>query len=1131
MEKLFFTCHTACARTFTVFLILLGLQSFFANKMKAQDLNETSVVLTKSEYKFSELFKEIEQQTPFRFTYFEDEISTDSRYNTSEKEPGLKQLLDDISRKTNLDFYPKGKIITVSRAKPGKTANTNAAVQRIISGTVTDAEQIPLPGVSVVLKGTQKGTAADFDGKFQIQAAAGDVLIFSYIGYLTREVTVGENSILNVRLQTDTNELNEVVVVGYGTQKKADLTGAISSVDVESFENIPTPRVDQMLQGRAAGVEVKSINGSPGAGTTIRIRGSRSINASNEPLYVIDGIVGAGDLNTINPADIESIDILKDASAAAIYGSRASNGVVIITTKNGKPGKDRFHFSATYGISELTRSVDMMTTEEYIPFINEAYEDRTGEVLYPDPDSVLERVGPGGTDWIDEIIQTGTYANYDMAVSGGNEDFTYRFSGNIVDQKGIAIKSTYRRYQSRLNMTKKFSSRLKMGVNINASRYYREPGSNINFGSNSGWSSSMITLPPTMPVYNEDGTFNSYNPVRYTGGGHVNTAVAAAHLNDAKTTYNNLLGSVYGEFEILKGLKLKSSFGTRLANSRYNFYRPSYAPANVANDREFGDALSDIYHRYYVLNENTLTFDRSFGNHHLNILGGFTFQRRIDERVYVRGGGLTNDIVKWNDFESIPQDQRNTVSHYNENAQTSFIGRIGYDFNKKYYVTFTSRYDGASNFSANKKWGYFPSLGIRWRASKEEFYKNSGIADVLTDLSFRASYGISGNQGISNYRSLATLSADETSYIFGDEPVFGYTQGRLANDNLSWETSRQLNIGADIQLLKGRFNLSANYYRTTTDDLLLTVQMPRQTGYGSRLKNLGETLSKGLEFELDGTIIRGNDFSWNAVVNIATNEQEVVDIGALGRVALDDNGYGATTNFLEVGVPIGANFGVEYMGTWKNQEEIDAELAKPEEERTLVSTSNFYQPGKPKYKDHNGDGELNSDDYHYLGTPNPKLYGGIGNTLRYKNLTLDFFLQFAEGNTMWNYIEFFVGTGTYLTNQMKYMKDRWTPENPDSDIPGVNSRDNIPSTRFLHDASFLRLKSLSLSYDLSPLVFPGKDKRLSVYLSGTNLFLITRYNGFDPEVNTGGTSSTVRARDNGAYPNSSTFTMGFNLEL
>ena len=1000
-------------------------------------------------------------------------------------------------------------------------------------------ERLPGVTVSLTIDGSPSNSLlTNGNGEFSfksLQAGASYTLTASHINYeqkvLKGIVSADLNHSLSVELTPLQNSMEDVVVIGYGEVKKKDLTGAVSRVSGDDFKNIPVQRVDQMLQGRMPGVQVTSVDGSPGAGTTIRIRGSRSINASNEPLYVIDGIIDAGDLSTVNPEDIESIDVLKDASAAAIYGSRGSNGVIIITTKQGKAGRDRFNFSVNYGQSKIARYVDMMKAPDFIDFVNEAYTNSGQPEPYPNKDSILAIVGPEGTDWQKEVMQTGRFASYNISASGGTDKMTYRLSGNIIDQKGIALNSGYKRYQAKLNLNKKFTDHLKMGLNLNIARYKRTAGANIDFGTTGGWNKSPLTLPPTMLPREADGTPTSFNPTAYFGGSVVNTALAQAEMITDYTTYNDLLGNVFLQYDFLKDFSFKSSLGVHLANSTRNRYMPSYLPTNIASNTQYGNALSTFGFQNYLLNENTLTYNKQMGKHSLNVLAGFTYQNNVSTAASVSGGGLTNDIVEWNDFASIPQDQRTISSNYNENKQVAVLGRIQYNYASKYYLTFTNRYDGASNFAEDKKSAYFPSFAVKWRLANEDFLKNAFSGKVLSDMSVRFSYGLSGNQGIANYQSLASVATDANSYSFGGVPALGYVQGNIANNMLTWETSAQLNTGIDIELFKGRLSFTSNYYNTRTKDLLLTVQLPTQTGYATRLINLGKTMSRGFEFGLSGDVIRNKDFQWKTSLSISTNKQEVLDLGPLVMVELDKTGYGASTNFMEVGVPLGANFGLQYAGVWHNEDEIDAELAKPEDQRTFVSIASFYKPGKQKYYDYNHDGVLNIDDYHYLGTPNPPLYGGLGNTLTYKKLSVDFFLEFQNGSTMWNYMQYFTGVGLYLTNQMAYMKDRWTVDNPNSDIPAVNSRDNIPSTYFLQNSSFLRLKSATVSYDISSLVFKNSQNKLDLFVSGTNLFLITKYNGYDPEVNTGGTSSTIRSKDNGAYPSSRTITLGANLNF
>ncbi|MEN0052669.1 MAG: TonB-dependent receptor [Mucilaginibacter sp.] len=1106
------------------------------------------ITLSKNNARLVSIIKDIQAQSEYDFVYSSRLIKNAHNVNVTVNNASLKDVLDLCFKDQPFTYVIENKTIIIKAIELAQP-DVNKAIADI-TGKVTDDNGKPLPGATVKIKGSTNVVACDLNGNFLIKGvSSSDVLLVSFTGYVTQEIALGKtNSLLVIALKEEQKALSEVVVVGYGSVQKKDLTGAVSTVLAKDLDNMPVTRVDQMLQGRAAGVDVKSSNGAPGSGTSIRIRGSRSISASNEPLYVIDGLIGVADLNTINPSDIESIDILKDASATAIYGSRAANGVILVTTKKGQANKDATNFNVIYGVQQLPHTLDLMNARQFAEFINESRIDENRAPVYPDVNAAVAKVGEAGTNWTDATTRPAGYQSYNLSTSGGTKGLTYFISGNVIDQDGIINATGYKRYQGRVNLNKTFNDKLNMGLTLNASHYVVTTG-NVNYGANSGWVGSMITLPPTMPLRKADGSYESYNPIWYSGG-DIDTPPVVAEKTENYNTVNNLQSNLFLEYQVIKGLKVRSSFGTSISSNRSNYFQPSDMPSKIATKTETANASSSTGTSVYVLNENTVTYDRSFGDHHLNALAGFTYENTTSNSMSISATGLTDDILKYNYFDATPQANRVTRSGSDANTRLSYLGRINYDYKSRYYLTLTGRSDGASNFAADHKWGFFPSFGTKWRVSEEPFFKSIKADNLINNMAFRFSYGLSGNQGIKNYQSLAALSTVTTvpanglnvgtGYIFGGTPVLGYTQSLLANPDLTWETSSQMDVGTDLELFNGRLSVDANYYKTKTKNLLLNVQIPTQTGFGSRLINLGKTESQGFEFLVSGDVIRSRNFKWTSTLTVSTNQQKILDIGPLVKVSLDNNGYGANTNYLEVGVPIGANYGVDYKGVWHNQAEIDAELAKPAGQRTLVSASGFYKPGKPRYGDVNHDGVLNVDDYHYLGTPNPKLFGGFGNTLAYKNLSLDFFFEYASGSTMYNDIEFFMGSGAEYTNQFAYMTNRWTPTNTSSDIPGVNSRDNVPNSRFLHDASFIRLKSLQLSYNLAKFM-PKTFKKFEVFFSGTNLLLFTKYNGFDPEVNKGaetrgdesdgGTSSTIRAKDDGVYPNARTYALGINVSF
>lgn len=1088
------------------------------------------LTLKKQNANLANVFKDIQRQSDYDFVYPSRLLKKATNVNLDLVNVSLDEVLKQCFKDQPFTYVIEDKTIIIKELSESVVPIPFKRFLINVKGKVIDQNGQILVGASIRLKGGTLTSISDSEGNFELKnVKENDVIIISYTGFITQEQNIGSGDrFLTIRLLEDPKSLATVeIMVGYGSVQKRDLTGSVSRVTANDIKNIPITRVDQMLQGRAAGVDVKSTNGTPGAGTTIRIRGSRSINASNEPLYVIDGLIDAINLNTINPQDIASIEILKDASATAIYGARAANGVVLVTTKKGEAGRDNVTFNVIAGIQNLPRTLDLMSAREFATFINEARKELNKPIPYPDVEAAIALVGEEGTNWTKAVTRPAGYQTYNLSTSGGSKGLTYFISGNVVDQDGIVVNTDFKKFQGRANINKRFSDRVNMGLVLNASRYRIERG-NLNFGSNSNWPSNMITLPSTIPLYKADGvTFENYNPVNNNGAiTDVVTYVAALQRNN--NTVNDLQANAFLELEILKGLKVKSSFGTSLSTNKEVFTNPSQMPSKIATNNQTASASSTTGNSIYLLNENILTYDRRINDHHFNLLTGVTYERRNNNSMFISVTGLTDDIMLQNNFAAAAQANRTVSSNAASNTKIAYLGRANYDYKGKYYFTLTGRFDGASNFAKNHKWGFFPSTGLKWRVSEENFFRDNA-PKIINNLAIRFSYGLSGNQGIGNYQSLAQMSSNSASYVFGGTQVLGFTQTLLPNNDLTWETSAQMDIGTEMEFFKGRLALDANYYKMNTRDLLLQVAIPQQTGYQTTLVNLGKTESSGLEVSLSGDVIRSKNFTWNSTFNLSTNQQTVLDIGPLVRLSLDNNGYGANTNYLEVGVPIGANFGVQYRGTWKSQAEIDAELAKPKGERSLVSASaSFYKPGKPRYEDTNRDGVLTQEDYRYLGTPNPKVFGGFGNRLTYKKFSFDMFWQYSAGNTMFNSIEFFMGSGSDLTNQFAYMADRWTPSNPTSDIVGVNSRDNVPSTRLLHDASLIRLKSAQFSYNLSG-TFPKLFKQCEVFATGTNLLLFTKYNGFDPEVNKEGTSSTVRAKDDGNYPYARTFALGINV--
>lgn len=1080
------------------------------------------ITLKSNNTPLEDIFKSIRKQSGYNIFYNADMLKATSPISINVTNAPVETVMRKCLEGTKLDFKIVDKNIIISN-KP-VTVEKLQSKDITITGKVTDDKSIALPGVSVKIKNTNSAVITNPNGDYTIKVPdENSTLVYSFLGFATQERTVAKNTVINISLKEQNQGLNEVVVVGYGEVNKRDLTGAVSSVSMNDIEKIPVPRVDQMLQGRIAGVDLVSTGGEPGAGTTVRIRGTRSINAENEPLYVIDGIIDAGDLNDINPSDIESIQVLKDASSTAIYGSRGANGVILITTKKGSPGKDIFRYNADMGYAELPRYLDMMNATEYAQLVNENYYAGNPNGTNP-PYPNAEQLGEG-TNWTKAVTRKAMYQNHTLSASGGNTGLRYYFSGNYADQQGIIKASGFERYQGRLNLDKTFSPKLKGGIKINYSATATD-NNKVDIGSNAGWYNSTLALPPVMGIYDAGGNFESWNPGWYAGG-VVNSPVALVE-NVKNITYRKVLwNNMFLEYEIIKNLKIKSSFSNTFSNSNVNQYQPSTLPR-----REFLEQGGYAYkytNRYNgILSETTLNYAKSWKNdHRLNLLGGWTVQKKTFESQTQNGSGYMLDELQENNMQGTTTSKTFVYSDLWNSTMLSALGRINYDYKRKYYLTLTARADGASNFSANHKWAFFPSAAFKWSLLEENWMKS--LKSVLSDASLRLSYGISGNQAIPPYGSLARLTASSNGYLLDGTIPVSYNPANIANDNLSWETSQQWNIGLDFKLANNKLSITLDAYNTITKNLLLNVQLPQQLGYTSRLVNLGETQNTGLEFLINSVNIQNlSGFKWNSYLTFSTNKNQVLDLGPMTRVTTEPN-YSAPQYYMyayEVGRPISGLYGVQYAGTWKSQQEINDLRGK------YVSIDSYYSPGRQRYIDANGDGVLSEADEIYLGQTDPKIYGGLGNTFTYKGFDLDIFVQYSWGAKMYNPLEFKQGTGYIGPNQFKYVVNRWNAvTNPNSDIPRVNSQDFVANDRFVHDASYLRLATLRLGYNFNKKNMPVKAlQNLSCYLTGSNLLLLTKYNGYDPDVSSN-SSSTVRRKDDGAYPKNRTVALSVSLKF
>jgi len=1010
--------------------------------------------------------------------------------------------------KTKLTLFKiKTKVFTVLFA----LVTLSSWSQQTVSGNVSD-EEGPLPGASVIVQGTTRGTTTDFDGNFTIEANAEDTLQVSYIGYEPQSVSVGNQTQLNIILKAG-NKLDEVVVIGYGTTKKSDLTGSVASVSSEEITQVPSARVDQVLQGRAAGVQVTQTSGAPGAGTAIRVRGGNSITGSNEPLWVIDGIVVGTNfnLNNINASDIKSIEILKDASSIAIYGSRGANGVVLVTTKNGLgvgTGKPEISVNVFTSMQMLPELPDLLSQEEQIAFTNESADFRNVSAPFPNDPSTYPN-----NDWIDLTTGPAPIYNADISLSGSSENVNYYNSINYFNQEGIVKSTGIEKFIFRSNLDLKLSDKVKAGFRINYSRIKNENGL-TSFGGN-----AFGTL-RTQPVFNDDGTFNGFDDVI---GAPFNNPLANFALNTNETFTNNLLATAYLEYRPAPGWFIRSTFSPEFNNTKRNRFNSSQSPGNLAiGVQDGGTASVRTLASTGWNNENTVQYTTDFGeNHSLTVLGGASFQKVETEITESEAAGITSDATGFNNLGNSDPIRAIVSSDYNGFQIASFFGRINYDYKDKYLLTLVGRSDGSSVFAPGNKYEFYPSIAGAWKISEEEFMQDQTL---FKDLKLRASWGRSGNQAIGPYRTLGVLTEANTTLNGSEVP--GLTLGRPANPNLQWETTTSLDIALEASMFNGRLFAEFNYYQKETNDLLLDVTIPRQTGFTSQLQNVGSLSNKGWELLLTSTNISKPDFSWNSSIALSSNDNEILDLG--GQEFIDvvvDPIIGSGNTRLIVGESVPVYTGLNYLGTWKSQEEIDA---SGRTDPQVVGGSHF--------EDINGDGIASTEDNVILGSPIPDLIFGIENSISYKNLDFSFFFQGTIGNEVYNLRmrNHYFNRGE--TVKFGDLRDRWTVNNPTSDIPraGADTVTNTPSnSEYVEDGSHLRLKTVRLAYNF-PTDKIGLDglKKATIYLSGANLLLFSKTRLIEPEASNFGRTglgNIAQGYLDANYPNPRVITLGVNV--
>ncbi|MDG1731268.1 MAG: TonB-dependent receptor [Algibacter sp.] len=983
-----------------------------------------------------------------------------------------------------------------------------ANAQQTINGTVVDDSGVGIPGANIIIKGTSQGSVTDFDGNFSISASSNDVLEISFLGYVTQTITVGNQTTINVTLAEDTAKLETVVVIGYGTAKKSDVTGAVSQVSAKSFEDQPLVRVENALQGRASGVTVAG-SGSPGKGIKVRIRGVNSITGNNDPLVVVDGVFG-GDLRTINPNNIASMEVLKDASALAIYGSRGSNGVILVTTKKGS-GKAKVVFDQFITVSNINKRIPTLSSAQFATLENEEFIANPVNDPADAPYSAaqIEAFEASPIRYQDLMFQTGFTNNTQLSISGStNDKLRYFLSGNFMDQKGTQITSNYRRYSFRSNVSKEFNDKLSVTANVTASR---EITNNDQDAFNSPDGSSILramTWDPTAPVRDENGDYilrsprevanNNFNPIR------------RLELSDHEVTADRLNITLNGKYNFTDNISYT------LVTSVSTFHR------NTESFRVEGDFDATGFTNISYQNNNAtshqvsniLNWNQSFNKHNFDVTGVYEFQ---GTRA-LNNGYAVNDLNVGGLYLADESANETFSNSGDESAIQSYLGRAQYNFNSFLYLTGSLRVDESSRFSKDNRTGYFPSGAIAVNLAKLEFIEKS----PLSSLKFRAGWGKVGNQ---NINASARFSLNNNSGLYtidGETTNTGSVQSQEGNPNLTWETTTQTNIGLDFGFLNGRITGSIDWFNKDTEDLLLQTIVPGTSII--TFINAGEVNNKGIDFSIGADIIQKDDFNWNASFNLSSLKNKVTKLNDGADFIVGNasgiGGAGIRLNVIKVGEPLGTFWGYEAQGTWKTTDNIPVD----------GDGNSLFQPGDAKFKlDENNELEFNT-----IGSGLPDVTFGFNNTFTYKNWDLNIFLNGSLGFDVYNQARGTItGNGGNRSNLSPDVYNRWTPEN-ETDLPRAGTGNVLNSSRWVEKGDFVRLSNLKLGYTFDDTLISGINS-LQLYASGQNVFLITDYKGYDPEVSSlvqGGANEDAGAGiDSGAYPNPVSFTIGLKVQF
>lgn len=1168
-QQLFY--HVVKASILQLALAILFAGIALASTANGQGILDRKVSLDIRDAPLSKALTELEKSGQVKFSYNSRSLPLERILTIRAEDEALSGVLTRVLKPMNIQFVVVSnrivlrKEVVLERSFSEKASILNTIqllVNQKVTGKVTDENGVELPGVSVLVQGQQQGTTTDKNGIYTFTVPdENSVLIFSFVGYLAQEVTVGNQTQISISLKTDTKQLSEVVVVGYGTQRRKDLTGAIASLDGKEIKNIVTNNGLTAVAGLLPGIQVVQASGRPGANPVVRIRGNGSFNASNTPLIVVDGLPlnNADDFNLINPSDIESMDILKDAASSAIYGSRGGNGVIIVTTKKGKAGSSKISFNYYTGIQQVSKYIGLLDRDDNIDFVkettNEEWLRAGGDPLTPNGSRSIPGNGnntrfnyPGildnpaslpNTDWQREIFQLAPVNNYQVSAQGGTDKILYYVSGNYFHQAGIVKSTDFKRYNIRANIEVNLTSRIKVGVNLSPS-YAREKlvPTDGTWGTGAAISNA-IAMPPWIASKNSDGSYGQLAgyPELVANGFPAPLTSPIQYFENAD--YKNfsesarLLGGNFLDLRISDAISFRTSLNYDWSTKWINVYRPSsisLSGAPTFTPTSPGGNLSNIDSQHedrrgmnYVW-ENILTYTKTIGQHRVSGLAGYTAQKFTEEFTRTTGqlGTYPNDLVQYVTGASII----NGTGDKQQWSLLSYLARINYGYRDKYLLTAAIRRDGSSRFAVNNKWAVFPSVSAAWLISEEQFLNSSRI---FSTLKLRGSFGVTGNSNIGNYTSLDLLGRD--NYVFGAGTGTlqnGVAPNNIENPSLSWETNKQVDVGLDVGLWSERIQLNLDLYNRTTENLLYARPVPAVTGFSSYIGNIGDISNKGVELGLNVQVLRGA-VKMTMGGNLGANRNKVLRIGETNAPVFVPLASGTVKT--EVGQPFGQFFGYQAVGVFKTNEEA---IAGPQ------WAAGGSVAGDLKFKDLNGDGKITADDRMSLGTNQPSFNYGFNGRVSYGNFELDFIFQGSEGSEALSLLHRFIGVNSGIYNAYSYVNNRWKSPTETGDgivqrvytnAQNTGGNSQLNST-WVYDASFLRLRNLTIGYNVpTTLLKKVKLSTCRLYVSGQNLFTLTDYINYNPETSTeqNGESPSVAGVDYGGYPLAKTYSFGVNI--